>query len=90
MRILGDSLRGRWGDYRHHSYYKLEGAPVCDLVQGIIDEKSRHIFGGDYESCGSAESSIHRWQNPAGGSPSDVNHDASYVGEPIGSALSTR
>ncbi len=67
-----------------------EGAPVCDLVQGIIDEKSRHIFGGDYESCGSAESSIDRWQNPAGGSPSDVNHDASYVGEPIGSALSTR
>ncbi len=70
-------------------YETYNGEPVCDLVQGMIAANGkRYVAGGDYEYCGTADTSANRWGYTGGGEP--TNYTTSSVDEPIGAAVSTK
>ena len=61
------------------------GEPVCDLIQGVLWQKS--VIGSDFDSCGSQASATYVWRYPAGGQPTAQNgRDDS---EPFGAAVSS-
>ncbi len=68
-----------------------QGAPVCDLVQGVLDPGGeKRLLGGDYDdsSCGGTNSAVSRWRYPAGGLP--INSNESALQGPIGSTVSVK
>ncbi|HEY6484790.1 MAG TPA: hypothetical protein VIX83_00205 [Candidatus Cybelea sp.] len=59
------------------------GAPVCDLVQGVIADG--RLFGSDDDDCGSSPSATYGWKYPSGGAPEEVNKRNDAM--PIGAAI---
>lgn len=67
----------------------FEGAPVCDMAQGVVARLARMgAAGGDYEFCSSTPSSVDRWHFPAGGVPTNFNDSVPVV--PVGAAISNK
>lgn len=66
------------------------GTPVCDLAQGVIGNNGKrwYVAGGDWEHCGSLNSSVNRWRYEAGGAPTKYNDTT--LTKPIGAAISTK
>lgn len=73
------------------NYVIFNGDPACDLIQGVVAAYGKqYTAGADTEGSGCANagnSSINRWQYPAGGTPTDY---LSKLVQPDGVAISTR
>lgn len=70
------------------TYSNYNSGAVCDMVQGVIAANGKnYVAGGDYEYCGTANTTVNRFAYPAGGNP--TNNSQTIV-EPIGAAISTK
>jgi hypothetical protein len=63
-----------------------EGRQVCDMIQGVLWNRS--IVGSDFDFCGSGSSATYVWPYPVGGKPHSEN--AHNVSQPFGAAISVR
>ncbi len=75
------------------NYENGDGGPLCDMVQGVVAAYGkRYTAGSDYEYVGctnAGNSSVYRWQYPAGGEPTNhVTAPLPQAFQPAGAAIS--
>jgi hypothetical protein len=64
------------------------GKPICDLIEGTINNIDGRIFGADNQSgigCPHYSNTVYRWAYPAGNS---LNSNSAYLEGPVGAAIS--
>ena len=71
--------------------FTYKGGPACDIVQGVIGG-GRHatLYGGDYEGCKTADTTVDRWAYPNAGFPGAYYDNSAFIEEPIGAAISIK
>lgn len=82
------SARGELG--KPTTYTNYQGGSDCDLIQGEIVGRDRHVVGGDYEYCGAAASTFDSWAYTSGGKPTKHAALAGPGSVPNGVAVSTK
>jgi hypothetical protein len=71
------------------NFQTAEGAPLCEMVQGVLDPRAeKTLLGGNYAACNGTSNGVYRWRYPAGGLP--IRSTESGLQGPVGSALSVK
>ncbi len=85
--VSGSGVLGQATNYQNY-----DGGPLCDMIQGVVAAYGKqYTAGSDYEnaSCDAGNSSVNRWQYPAGGEPTDyITMPLAKSFQPAGAAIS--